>query len=152
MPRGENVKAELLVFDIFDNLYKVHLSTFHAGQTQSGQAIIKIIDTLISATSAYAQPFKRSSAHNNIISHHLSLDEERGTSHLLGLVKTHDSENSGSDVTKDAVSLLEGEALGSVGHDEGDLVEGVRGLGSLLLVEHLLGVAASVLVKVSCCS
>lgn len=93
---------------------------------------------------------RRSSAHNNIISRHgfhLSLDKERGTSHLLGLVKTHDREDSGSDVTKDTVGLLEGEALGSVGHDEGDLVQGVGGLGSLGLVQHLLSVTANELVK-----
>jgi hypothetical protein len=95
---------------------------------------------------------KRSSAHNNITSrldYRLSLDEERGTSHLLGLVETHDLKDSRSDVTKDTVGLLQREALGGVGHDEGDLIQGVRSLGGLCLVEHLLSVTASVLVKCS---
>lgn len=71
----------------------------------------------------------------------LSLDQKRLAGHLLGLVETHDLEDGGGDVAEDAVGLLERIALGGVGHDEGDLVEGVGGLGALLLVEHLLGVA-----------
>lgn len=71
----------------------------------------------------------------------LSLDQQAGTSHLLGLGQTHDSENSRGDITENTIGILEAVALGSVGHDEGDLVEGVRGLGGVLLVEHLLGVA-----------
>jgi hypothetical protein len=51
-----------LVFDIlgiFDDLYKSFLSTCQAGQTHTRRAIVKvIINTLISATSAYAQHFK----------------------------------------------------------------------------------------------
>lgn len=63
--------------------------------------------------------------------------------HLLGLGQTHNGEDGGRNVTEDTVSLLEAEILGGVGHDEGDLVGGVRGLGLALLVEHLLGVTVS---------
>ena len=80
---------------------------------------------------------------------HLGLDKQRGAGHLLGLVETHDCEDSGSDVAEDSVGLLERVAFGGVGHDEGNLVEGVGGLGTLLLVEHLLGVSESVLVGCS---
>ena len=78
---------------------------------------------------------------------HLSLDKQRSAGHLLGLVETHDGEDSRGDVAEDTVGLLEGVAFGGVGHDEGNLVEGVGGLGTLLLVEHLLGVADGVLVR-----
>jgi hypothetical protein len=69
------------------------------------------------------------------------LDQQAGTSHLLRLRQTHNCENGRGNITEDAVSLLEAVALGSVGHDKGDLVESVRGLGGVLLVEHLLCVA-----------
>ncbi|KAG9527191.1 hypothetical protein KCV07_g538, partial [Aureobasidium melanogenum] len=70
----------------------------------------------------------------------LRLDQQAGASHLLGLIKTHDSKNGRSNISKDTVGLLEAVALGSVGHDKGNLVQGVRGLGSVLLVQHLLSV------------
>lgn len=78
---------------------------------------------------------------------HLGLDKQRSASHLLGLVETHDCEDSRGDVAEDTIGLLERVAFGGVGHDEGNLVEGVGGLGALLLVEHLLGVAGNVLAK-----
>ena len=71
----------------------------------------------------------------------LSLDQQAGTSHLLRLGQTHDSKNSRGDITENTIGLLEAVALGGVGHDEGNLVESVRGLGGVLLVEHLLCVA-----------
>jgi hypothetical protein len=71
----------------------------------------------------------------------LGLDQQAGTSHLVGLGQAHDSKDGRSNVTENAVGLLEAVALGSVGHDEGNLVEGVRGLGGVLLVEHLLSVS-----------
>ena len=80
----------------------------------------------------------------------LSLDKQRRAGHLLGLVETHDCEDSGSDIAEDTVGLLERVAFGGVGHDEGNLVESVGGLGALLLVEHLLGVAGSVSVMFAC--
>jgi hypothetical protein len=71
----------------------------------------------------------------------LRLDQQARTGHLLRLGKAHDGENGRGNITEDTVGLLEAVALGSVGHDEGNLVEGVRGLGGVLLVEHLLCVA-----------
>ena len=71
----------------------------------------------------------------------LRLDQQAGAGHLLGLGQTHDSEDGGSDVTKDTVGLLQAVALGSVCHDKGNLVQGVRCLGGVFLVQHLLGVA-----------
>jgi hypothetical protein len=71
----------------------------------------------------------------------LRLDQQAGTSHLVRLGQTHDGENGRGNITEDTIGLLEAVALGSVGHDEGDLVESVRGLGGVLLVEHLLCVA-----------
>jgi hypothetical protein len=61
--------------------------------------------------------------------------------HVLGLLKTHNGENCGCNVAKHAVSLLQAEGLRGVGHDEGNLVGGVRCLGRSLLCEHLLSVA-----------
>ena len=136
----------------FSTIYiKSFLSTCQAGRTHTRRAIVIIItDNLTAPSAPTLNTFRISSAHNNIISRldfRLGLDEERGTSHLLGLVETHDLEDSRGDVTKDTVGLLQREALGSVGHDEGHLVQGVGSLGSLSLVEHLLSVTTSVLVK-----
>lgn len=72
---------------------------------------------------------------------YLGLDEQVGTGHLLGLLHAHGSENGRSNITQDT-ALLEAPALRGVGHNEGNLVKGVGGLGGALLVEHLLGVSA----------
>jgi hypothetical protein len=71
----------------------------------------------------------------------LRLDQQAGTGHLVRLGQTHDGENGRGNITEDTIGLLEAVALGSVGHDEGNLVESMRGLWGVLLVEHLLCVA-----------
>jgi hypothetical protein len=71
---------------------------------------------------------------------HLRLDEQVLTSHLLGLLDAHSSQNSRRNVTQDT-ALLEAPALRSVGHNKWNLVESVGGLRSALLVEHLLGIS-----------
>jgi hypothetical protein len=88
------------------------------------------------------------SRHNNHgnASQRLSLDEQRRAGHLLGLVETHDCKDSGGDVAEHAFGLLERVAFRRVGHDEGDLVEGVGGLWGFGFVEHLLGVSGNMLV------
>lgn len=72
---------------------------------------------------------------------HLSLDEQALAGHLSGLLDAHGSKDSRGDITQHTTVLGEAPALGGVGHNEGNEVGGVRGLGGSLLVEHLLGVA-----------
>ena len=76
-------------------------------------------------------------------SHYLGLDQQVLTGHLLGLLDAHGSENGRRNITQDT-ALLEAPAFRGVGHNEGNLVKGVGGLGGTLLVEHLLGVSANV--------
>lgn len=71
----------------------------------------------------------------------LGLHKERLASHVLGLGQTHGSENCGSDVTQNTLVILQAPALGVVGHDEGNLVGGVAGLGLAIGELHLLSVA-----------
>ena len=81
-----------------------------------------------------------SSRHPIITVYTLSLDKEVVASHLLGLRKTHSRKDSRSDITKDTALLLEAPALRSVGHDEGDLVGSMGGLGLAVRELHLLSV------------
>jgi hypothetical protein len=71
----------------------------------------------------------------------LTLNQETVASHFLGLLQAHGLEDCRGHITKDAVGLGEAPALGCVGHDEWDLVGGVRGLGLSVRKFHLLGVA-----------
>ena len=71
----------------------------------------------------------------------LSLDQQVGASHLLGLGQTHGSQDSGCNISQNAILLLQAPTLGGIGHDEGDLVGGVRGLGLAIGERHLLSVA-----------
>lgn len=73
----------------------------------------------------------------------LRLDKQRVTRHLLGLGQTHNVKDGGGDIAENTIRLLQAVAFGSVCHDKGDLVEGVRGLGRLFFREHLLGVSAA---------
>lgn len=70
----------------------------------------------------------------------LRLDQKTPAPHLLGLFDAHGVEDGGCNVSKDTLLLLEAPALRGVGKDEGNLVGRVGGLGSALLVEHLLRV------------
>jgi hypothetical protein len=74
---------------------------------------------------------------------YLGLDKQVGTGHLLGLLDAHGGENGRRNITQDT-ALLEAPALRGVGHNEGNLVKGVGGLGGALLIDHLLGVSANV--------
>ena len=57
----------------------------------------------------------------------LTLDKKTVPSHFFWLGQAHSLENRRCDVTEDTVCLLQAPALGCVGHDEWDLVGGVRG-------------------------
>lgn len=70
------------------------------------------------------------------------LDQQAPPGHLRWLLNTHSSQDRRRHITQHCLVLGQTPALGSIGHDEGHLVGGVRGLGLALLVEHLLGVAA----------
>jgi len=71
----------------------------------------------------------------------LRLDEQTRSAHLLRLRKTHALQNCWRNISKNTILVLETPAFWSVGHDERNEVHGVRCLWSVLLVEHLLGVA-----------
>lgn len=72
----------------------------------------------------------------------LCLDQEALAAHLLGLFNAHGSKDRWCDITKNTlVTLLEAPALGGVGQDEGNLVQGVGGLWCTLFVDHFLGVS-----------
>lgn len=73
----------------------------------------------------------------------LGLDQQTGTGHLLGLLDAHGCENGRCNITQDTV-LLKAPTLRGVGHNKGNLIKGVGGLGGTLLGEHLLGVSVNV--------
>ena len=71
----------------------------------------------------------------------LTLDQKALARHLLWLLQAHGFENRGSDISEHAVGLLETPALGGVGHDEGDFVGGMGGLGLAVFEFHFFGVS-----------
>lgn len=73
----------------------------------------------------------------------LRLDQKTAAGHLLGLLNAHSSQNRGCNISENTAFLLQAPAFGGIGHDEGDFVDGVGGLGLALLVEHFFGVTVN---------
>ena len=71
----------------------------------------------------------------------LTLYQKALPRHLLRLLQAHNLENRRRNVTEDAVRLLQTPAFGCVGHDEGDFVGCVRGLGLSVSEFHFFGVS-----------
>lgn len=71
----------------------------------------------------------------------LTLNQKTAASHFRRLLQAHSLEDRRGDITKDAIGLCQAPALGCVGHDEGDLVGSVRGLGLAIGKLHLLGIS-----------
>ena len=97
-------------------------------------------DTMCILTKFYSLIHNQTFTYGKI---YLRFDQQVGTGHLLGLLDAHGCENGRCNITQDT-ALLEAPALRGVGHNKGNLIKGVGGLGSTLLVEHLLGVSANV--------
>ena len=70
----------------------------------------------------------------------LRLDQKTAAGHLLRLLNAHCSQNCRRNISKNTIFLLQAPAFRGIGHDEGDFVDGVGGLGLALLVEHFFGV------------
>lgn len=71
----------------------------------------------------------------------LTLDQKTASSHLLWLLQAHSLEDRRRDIAEDTVGLLQGPAFGGVGHDEGNFVGCVGGLGLAVFEFHFFGVA-----------
>lgn len=72
--------------------------------------------------------------------YNLPFHQQTRPTHLLRFRKSHDLQQRRRHVPEHAVLLLETPPLGRIGHDEGDFVRRMRGLGFTLLVEHLFRV------------
>jgi hypothetical protein len=71
----------------------------------------------------------------------LTLNQKTVPRHLPWLLQAHSLEDRGGDVTENTVGLLQAPAFGRVGHDEGDFVGCVGGLGFAIFEFHFFGVS-----------
>ncbi len=71
----------------------------------------------------------------------LTLQKETAASHLFWLLETHGLEDRGCDVSENTVVLLEGPALGGVGHDEWYLVSCVGSLWLAVFEFHFFSIS-----------